>query len=406
MVYRLPQAHGQLELLLNPRNADIVFKDRVAGTLEETAAGGTRFIYADAWRKTIACCLPVSRREHEWPQGLHPFFQHLGPEGWLREQQARSAHIAEEDDFGFLLHFGADCIGAVGIKPPAGSAPLAEIRETMASPGRTISGVQKKLLVVQAAGKNEFRPAPPTGLAPFIAKFNSERIPTLVRNEYLSLRWTAAVLGNPEVNPHALGRVAELDEIALIVTRFDRAPEGAKLRLEDCAQILCKPRGRDYAGKYDGAYEDIAAVIRNHSARPAIDLARFFRRLVAFALVGNCDAHLKNFSLLETPAGLRLSPAYDVVNTALYDGYDQALALSIGGRKLQLEAVTGRILEEFGRSIDLPAKAIEQALTEIRRTAAKAQTSILAPPAGEAPDGFVTRFGEIVSGACLRILGE
>src|SRR6185312_1154681 len=101
-----------------------------------------------------------------------------------------------------------------------------------------------------------------------------------------------------------------------------------KLRLEDCAQILCKPRGLDYAGKYDAAYEDVADIIKRYSERPEIDLARFFRRLVAFVLIGNCDAHLKNFSLLETAAGLRLSPIYDVLNTAIYDGFDQTLALS------------------------------------------------------------------------------
>jgi len=98
------------------RSGEVFFKDTVVGTLAETAGGGTRFTYAPEWKESIACCLPVERREHEWSQGLHPFFQHLGPEGWLRERQARVAHIAEEDDFGLLLRYGADCIGAVGIK--------------------------------------------------------------------------------------------------------------------------------------------------------------------------------------------------------------------------------------------------------------------------------------------------
>ena len=69
---------------------------------------------------------------------------------------------------------------------------------------------------------------------------------------------------------------------------------------------------------YDASYEEVAAVIKQHSVRPEIDVARFFRRLIVFVLVGNCDAHLKNLSLLETEDGLRLSPAYDIVNTALY----------------------------------------------------------------------------------------
>jgi serine/threonine-protein kinase HipA len=91
-------------------------------------------------------------------------------------------------------------------------------------------------------------------------------------------------------------------------------------------------RGRDYAGKYDASYEDVAELIKSHSSRPLIDLGRIFRRLIVFALIGNCDAHLKNFSLLETPTGLRLSPAYDVVNTALHDHYERSRYPSVGGK--------------------------------------------------------------------------
>lgn len=385
-----------------PRTADILYKDRTAGTLTETAGGGTRFTYHPDWTEDIACCLPAIQREHEWPQGLHPFFQHLGPEGWLRQQQARVAHVVEEDDLGLLLRYGADCIGAISVRPPATSAPIPEIVEATASPGRTVSGHQKKLLVVKDG--NGFWPATADGVAPYIAKFNSDRINTLVRNEALSLRWTAAVLGAREVNAFTLANIPIVEETALVVTRFDRGAHGEKLRLEDCAQILCKPRGQDYAGKYDGSYEDIAAIIRLHSARPAIDLARFYRRLIVFALVGNCDAHLKNFSLLETPSGLRLSPAYDVVNTAIYDGFDQTLALGIGGRKVHLDAVDGALFRDFGLRLRLPTKAVDQVFSDLRRQVRKA-APIITPPAAEGPDGFATRFAEIVSNSCLRLLG-
>ncbi|MGH8247303.1 MAG: type II toxin-antitoxin system HipA family toxin, partial [Gammaproteobacteria bacterium] len=290
------------------RSGEVLFKDAVAGTLAETAGGGTRFAYGSNWKEPIACCLPVERREHEWPQGLHPFFQHLGPEGWLRERQARVAHIAEEDDFGLLLRYGTDCIGAVGIKSAVPLPKIDSPAEVPANPGRTISGVQRKLLVVEK--DKVFHPAGPVGLAPYIAKFNSQNIPTLVRNEALTLRWARAVLGKSEVCEADLGHVAVVNEIALIVTRFDRASDGRKLRLEDFAQILCRPRGRDYAGKYDASHEEVAEVIKAYSARPEIDLDKFFRRLIVFALVGNCDGHLKNFSLLETPTGLRLAPLY------------------------------------------------------------------------------------------------
>ncbi|MFZ1885880.1 MAG: HipA domain-containing protein [Rhodoplanes sp.] len=387
----------------NLRAAQVLFKDAVAGNLVETASGGTRFTYGADWKTPIACCLPIEKREHEWPQGLHPFFQHLGPEGWLREQQARVAHLAQEDDFGLLLRYGADCIGAVGIRDVTNAKSATPITEASANPGRTISGVQRKLLVVQQA--NGFAPAGAMGPAPYIAKFNSEGIPTLVRNEALTLRWVSAVLGKDEATAFQIANVNGVNESALILTRFDRTEDGKKLRLEDFAQILCKPRGLDYAGKYDASHEDVAEVIKTHSARPVIDLGKLFRRLIVFALVGNCDGHLKNFSLLETQSGLRLAPLYDVVNTALFQNYDQTLALLIDGKKVQLDSVTRPLLESFGQRIDLPKKAIDQAFKDVQ-TGVRRAASNLIPPKGEPPDGFVHRYADIVRGACLRILGE
>jgi serine/threonine-protein kinase HipA len=386
------------------RSAEILFKDNVAGILEETATGGSRFTYTTGWNTEIGCCFPVSRREHEWKQGLHPFFQHLGPEGWLRDKQAHVAHIQEQDDFGLLLRFGADCIGAVSVRGKNDAAQnLPPVNEVTASPGRTISGVQRKLLAVKEG--DHFAPAAATGPAPYIAKFNSDRLDSLVRNEALSLRWAAALLGADEVNIFTQGQVSKLNEVALVVTRFDRTPENEKLRLEDFAQILVKPRGADFSGKYDASYEEVAAALKKHSVRPKIDLLKFFRRVIVFVLVGNCDAHLKNFSLLETPQGLRLSPAYDILNTALYDGYDQNVALSIDGKKPNLDEVAWPFLSSLGRRIGLSQAAVDQTRTDLKARVKKA-APIIEPPHGEPPDGFVHHYSDIVRGACLRILEE
>lgn len=399
----IPQKESHSMVL---RKAEVLFKDQSAGVLEETATGGARFSYKPQWQSEIACAFPILKREHEWGSGVHPFFQHLGPEGWLREKQARTAHIEEQDDFGLLLRYGKDCIGAVGVQPfrsdPVGDEPIVELT---ANPGRTVSGIQPKLLFVKQ-GK-EFLPAGPNGPAPYIAKFNSEheRLAALVRNEALSLAWSAELLGKSEVNTFEVRYIEAKQEPALIVTRFDRKPDGAKLRLEDFAQILNKPRGQAFDGKYDASYEEVADVIRIHSARPEIDLARFFRRLVVFTLVGNCDAHLKNFSLLETRSGLRLSPAYDIINTALYRGHDQYLALTIGGRKILLDQTTRRDFYNFAKSIGLAPKAVDQ-IFSVLRTRAKHAEPTIAPPKGEQPDGFVHRYQEIVNRSCLRILGE
>jgi serine/threonine-protein kinase HipA len=211
------------------------------------------------------------------------------------------------------------------------------------------------------------------------------------------------VLGADEVTEFKLDRVAELDETALIVTRFDRTQGDKKLRAEDFAQILCKPRGQNYAGKYDASYEDVAGVIKAHSARPDIDLARFFRRLLAFALISNGDAHLKNFTLLERPEGLRLSPAYDIVNVGVYEIYDQNLALAIGGDKIALEAVTRPLLVGFGERIGLSKAIITRTFSELKTKVRQAE-KVLAILPGEGPEGFISRFAEVVRNGCLRLL--
>lgn len=385
----------------NLRSAEVLFKGQPAGTLVETVTGGTRFAYAEGWKDDIGCCFPVTRREHDWANGLHPFFQHIGPEGWLRQEQARGAHIQGDDDLGLLLRYGEDCIGAVGVRPLERQAPGEDVAEAGPSPGRTVSGVQKKLLVVKKG--SAYAPAGSDGPAPYIAKFNSESILTLVRNENRSLQWTSAVLGKGEVTKFGLGQVGE--DVALVVTRFDREPNGDKLRLEDLAQILEKPRGNDYNGKYQSSYEAVAGVIQKHSARPIIDLQRYYERLIAFALIGNCDAHLKNFSLLEKPEGLRLSPTYDVLNTAVYEDFERVFGLEIDGRRRNLDDLDGPLFRRFGQSIGLKDAAIEQTFEKLKRQVTKAAIHIK-PPEGESPDGFVSRFAEIVSNQCLRILGD
>jgi len=379
--------------------AEVLFKDRPAGTLEQRVTGGTRFTYNEGWEGDIACCLPATKREHDWANGLHPFFQHLGPEGWLREKQARGAHIRDEqNDFALLLAYGEDCIGAVGVRPIDG-ADIPNIEEGAPTPGKTLSGVQKKLLVVKEGEK--FLAAGRDGPAPYIAKFNSETEGSLVRNEYRSLSWTAAVLGKEEVTQFRTGLVSE--EVALIVTRFDRTEKGEKLRLEDFAQVLVKPRGINYTGKYESSYEEVASVIRDHSARPLIDLDKLFRRLVVFAALANCDAHLKNFSLLETREGLRLSPVYDVLNTAVYDDLEKIFGLSLLGRRRHLDELTGTLFRQFGAEIGLPARAVELSLGDLKKQIDK---NIIVPPPGEDPAGFLNRFAEVVRNQCLRLFEE
>ncbi len=246
------------------------------------------------------------------------------------------------------MAYGADCIGAVSVHDPAAppsqihGKPLDDLTAAAVQSRRTISGVTPKLLVAERDGA--FHAAGPAEPAPYIAKFPTEDIGTLVANEDLSLRLARLLLGDNRVTRARRTIIKGIQTPCLVVTRFDRTKDNEKLRLEDFAQILAKPRLRYFSGKYDAGFEDGGDAIRRHSARAEIDLLRYFQQIVAYALIGNCDCHLKNFSLLETPEGLRLSPAYDIVNTFVYapQGYSTEFGLRIDGIRHELEAITNR----------------------------------------------------------------
>lgn len=366
----------------------------------------TRFVYEEGWDQEIACALPIGTREHFWRGGLIPFFEHLGPEGWLRGRQARAGGTPDQDDFGLLLNYGADCIGAVGILPEDGThvhaLPDADpVEEAATAPGRTLSGVQKKWLVYR--GENGFQPAQRLEEpATHIAKFNRADQPTLVQNEDLSLRLAREVLGKDEITAASLATVRGEEGIALVVERFDRLGS-VRLRLEDFAQILERPRGREFDGKYNSSYEEAAGVIQRFSSRALIDLNRFFRLVVFNLVIGNADAHLKNFSLLERDEGLRLSPAYDLLNTLVYPQYDRATALAIAGAKRPFDTLHRDLVSAFGVSIGLQPRAVASGLDQLRKRFAA--TAALDFPASVQPDDFRIRYRDVVAANAERILG-
>ena len=390
------------------RHARIDFKDRRAGTLRETAEGGTVFEYDRQFPEDIACALPRAHDSHTWPVGLHPFFEHLGPEGWLRDRQARTAEIAVEDDFGILLAFGVDCIGAVSIHAPveppvsAGRGQLDELTAAAVAGKRTLSGVQPKLLVTK--GVAGFVPAGAAGPAPYIAKFPSDDLPNIVANETLALKAARLLLGRDQVVEAEPAAVVGIPRPALVVRRCDRTPDGDKLRLEDFAQILSKPRGRDYLGKYDAGFEDIGAAITRHSARPEIDILRYFQRIVAYALIGNCDCHLKNFSLLETVVGLRLSPAYDIVNTYIYgaQGYSTRFGLRIDNELRQFDQIDRDLLTGLGLKLGLPRPAIARTFEGFAKRREQL-LGLVPPPERVEENDFRDLFADTLRAAYFRI---
>ena len=349
----------------------VTYKGRPMGTLREEPGGGSSFEYDPGVALPIACALPLETGRTTHPHGLIPVFAHLGPEGWLRDRQTAYADVDANDDFGILLAFGRDCIGAIGIEDPqnhslqVGLKPLASTLDAAAVGERTISGVQAKILC--AGDLDQPRPARADEAAPLIAKYPQHDLPDMIFNEAVTLELCRLLLGVDEVCQSKIGIVDQVEGVALIVDRFDR--HGAeKLRCEDFMQVLNRPPGLGHQGKYDADYADIERALR-HSAAPQIDARRVFLRLAVYVLLGNVDCHMKNWSLLEAPGGLRLSPVYDVVNGYIYGakGYTTRFGLNINGVRRQWEDYDRALLLSLAEPLGLPPPAAEAALTALKR---------------------------------------
>jgi serine/threonine-protein kinase HipA len=207
----------------------------------------------------------------------------------------------------------------------------------------SISGVQPKLSMARRGSKL----LPVTSGGQFILKPQTETFPHLPQNENLCMR-IAGLLGI-DIPPQALLDLHD-GSPAYLVRRFDRTPEGEKLRCEDFVQIL----GEE--DKYSGSLERIGKKIQALSVFPGLDAQLFFERVLLNFLLGNGDAHLKNFSLLEAEGGgLRLSPAYDIVCSKAVIPRELDCALTLNGKQNRLAR---KDFEQLADTLHLPPKYI------------------------------------------------
>ena len=154
----------------------------------------------------------------------------------------------------------------------------------------SISGVQPKLSVIHDRKRHELTVVDRGGR--FILKPPTDRFESLPENENLCMN--IALTFGIEVPPHGLLPLID-GKLAYVVIRFDRLDDGSKLQQEDFQQLL------DTHDKYDGSYERIAKFIKKHSGDPDTDLMKLYERAILFFVIGNGDAHLKNFSLIRNP---------------------------------------------------------------------------------------------------------
>ncbi|WP_083274686.1 type II toxin-antitoxin system HipA family toxin [Novosphingobium resinovorum] len=358
---------------------DVLLTDVKVGTIVRTPGDFNAFSFDEAYRATggfpvlslsFRAAAGGLRKDPKPLAGTLPaFFANLLPEDKLREamEKHHAGSVRAGNDFDLLAALGADLPGAVRVLPSDGTTIVAEHSGHGKPKARfSLAGVQMKLSVMKNTGKGGGLTLPlGDGQGQYIAKFPSTSFPGVSENEFANLALAAAIgMDVPErelvEKSDFEGIPEEFDTLSdgkvLLVKRFDRGPEGARIHIEDFAQVF----GIYPARKYEGAaYHDIASAL-GMAVSPAAAL-EFVRRLALTVITGNGDMHLKNWSLIypgnsDKP---KLSPIYDVLSTVPYIPAD-TLALSLGGER-SFKALTAPRWKAFANRAKLAEPAVLKA---------------------------------------------
>jgi serine/threonine-protein kinase HipA len=227
----------------------------------------------------------------------------------------------------------------------------------------SIQGVQPKLGAHLNVRKNAFELSDVGST--FILKPQNIDFPQLPENEAVTMQM-ARVCG---IEVPISGLIGSKDEsLTYFIHRFDRLVKGQKLAVEDFAQLT----GNDRELKYRSSMEKIAEVVTEFCSFPSIEKVKLFRIVLFNFLVGNEDAHLKNWSLITRNGKIELSPAYDLLNSTivLRGPQIEEFALPLAGKKRKLTREL--LIDYYGRErLKLSDKSIEQVINDFQKAEAE-----------------------------------
>ena len=311
----------------------------------------------------LSLSLPLQEARFDGSQAL-PFFEGLLPEGDVRTSIARQLGVSESSPARLLKALGKDCAGDVSVleeddpyQPPAQDAyaplddglariarnPFGEISRLRAGNRLSLAGGQEKIALYHDDRENIasgwYVPVKGSPSTHIIKPQINEMYPQLVYNEFLCMK-LAKLIG---IHVASVS-LATYDRPLLIIERFDREKtgqanaDGLAIYTRTKQEDFCQALGFDSSHKYelDGGpgIADLCKLLLSYSARFIEDRQSLMRLVLFNYLIGNCDAHGKNYSAqLGASGAIRLAPAYDLLSTTVYDGsFGAELARGMGMR--------------------------------------------------------------------------
>lgn len=379
------------------RTLDVYLFENLVGRLVQDDGGQMIFDYADSWL-TSPRAAPLSqslalRTKRFRNKECRGFFAGILPEESKREIIARNLGISARNDFAMLERIGGECAGAVTFMQAGQPLPAREpsyrtlsqeelvdiIRELPLRPllagekgvRLSLAGAQDKVAIRVEDGEICL----PLGNAPstHILKPAVERFEGVVHNEAFCMKLAAAA-GLPTA-PVEIRNVEGLKY--LLVDRYDRhrrvGPDGTqiveRLHQEDFCQALGVVSEHKYQREGGPSLKQCFGLIRNVSSAPVLDLRHLLDAVIFNWLVGNNDAHGKNFSLLYTGIGtgrveIRLAPLYDIVSTVAYPELSGEMAMKIGDQ-YSSERVTPNDFEKLAEDAGLGKPLVKRRVSEL-----------------------------------------
>ena len=362
------------------------------------------FTYDEAYLKMssampLSLSLPLSARRYTGHEAM-PFFEGLLPEGDVREAVARQFHVSALRPMELIRVLGKDCAGDVVVLGEDDSCDLPEeaayvplpnaLEEIARYPYGAISRLRAEYRLSLAGGQEKialfhddraslvegwFAPLAGAPARHIIKPQVTDRFPFLALNEFMCME-AARAMGFDV--PDAA--IVPGEHPLFVVRRYDReraeeSGEGApqmlqRVHQEDFCQAIGLTSGEKYETQKTHHAQDMAAILVGYAVCPIEALGELFRRIALNYLIGNCDAHLKNYSLfIREGAAVSLAPVYDLVCATIYDGrFGGELSKSMGvriGDHLNIDRVTPSDFILLARDMRQPKRVATTILEEL-----------------------------------------
>jgi len=388
--------------------------------------GQLKFCYAPDWLShkdavALSASLPMQVEPFD-DRKTRPFFAGLLPEGQMRRLIAQQFQVSGQNDFALLDHIGGECAGAVTFFEPGQGLPLPTLNDDVQwlsdeevvaildeLPRRpmlagkdgvrlSLAGAQDKLPVVFDDGR--------IGL-PLNGTPSSHILKPLIRSvddSVINEGFCMALAEDMQLKP-ARSKVHEvLGRSFLLVERYDRLidAQGRRQRLhqEDFCQALGVVPEMKYQNEGGPDLTQCFDLVRRATRPSAPHVLRLLDYVVFNALIGNHDAHAKNFSLLYIGKAPTLAPFYDTLSTAVYPGLTPKMAMKIGS-KYKFSEVQARHWEQFAEGVGLAKAPAKRRIMELAKllptTARKLQA---APERGFAGNAVVEQINILIEQRC------